>query len=243
MEIIPAIDLINGECVRLFKGDYNQKIKYFDDPVEVAKKWVKYGASWLHIIDLDGAKNGYPVNLDIVKKIKSSTDVLIEFGGGIRNTNSLIKALEFGVDKVIIGTKAIEDLNSLKEFYLKAKPNQIIISIDFGQNNIIFKEGWLASSNLNLIEFGEKIKKFGIDEVIITDINKDGTLEGVNISLIKEFLIKTKLKVFVAGGISSINDIKKLIEIKNYGINGIIIGKALYEGKINLQDAIKLVKE
>lgn len=241
MEIIPAIDLINGECVRLYKGDYEKMVKYYDNPVEVAKKWTDYGARWIHVIDLDGAKKSYPVNLNVVKKIKQKFNILIEYGGGIRNVNSLTEAINAGVDKAIIGTKAIEDLNSLKEFYAIGN-GKIIISIDFGKDNVVFKEGWLSGSSLNLFDFGKKIKNSGVKEVIITDISRDGTLEGINIGVVKEFLIKTKLKIFVAGGISNINDIKKIKEIEQYGIKGVIIGKALYEEKINLKEAIKLAE-
>ncbi len=239
MEIIPAIDIIDGACVRLYKGDYEKKVKYFDDPVEVAGKWMEYGARWIHLIDLDGARTGFPQNLEIAVRIKNKYNALIEYGGGIRSLESLNKVLEAGVDKIIIGTKAIENFESLKEYNSESK-GRIIISLDFGKQNMVFKKGWLSGSDMGLFDFGRKIKDSGINEVIITDISRDGTLEGVNIEVIEQFLRKTCLEIYVAGGVSGINDIKKLKKIENLGIKGIIIGKALYEGKINLKEALEI---
>lgn len=239
MEIIPAIDIIGGACVRLYKGDYEKKIKYSDDPVEVAGKWVECGAKWIHLIDLDGARTGFPQNLGIAVRIKEKHNALIEYGGGIRSLETLKVVLAAGVDKIIIGTKAIENLESLKGFYIKSK-GKIIISLDFGKENKVFKKGWLSGSDMDLFDLGKKIKDTGINEVIITDISRDGTLEGVNVDVIKEFLMKTHLEIYVAGGVSGINDIKKLKVIESYGIKGIIIGKALYEEKINLKEALEI---
>jgi phosphoribosylformimino-5-aminoimidazole carboxamide ribotide isomerase len=239
MEIIPAIDIIGGACVRLYKGDYEKKIKYFDDPVEVAGKWMECGAKWIHLIDLDGARTGFPQNLDVAVRIKEEHDALIEFGGGIRSLETLKVVLAAGVDKIIIGTRAIENLESLNRFYIKSH-GKIIVSLDFGKENKVFKQGWLSGSDMDLFDLGKKIKDTGIDEVIITDISRDGTLEGVNINIIKEFLMKTHLEIYVAGGVSGIDDIKKLKAIESYGVKGIIIGKALYEEKINLREALEI---
>jgi phosphoribosylformimino-5-aminoimidazole carboxamide ribotide isomerase len=239
MEIIPAIDIIGGACVRLYKGDYEKKIKYFDDPVEVAGKWVKCGAKWIHLIDLDGARMGFPQNIDVAVRIKEKYDVLIEFGGGVRSLETLKVVLAAGADKIIIGTKAIESPESLNGFQIKSQ-GKVIISLDFGNENKVFKKGWLSDSDMDLFDLGEKIKDTGIDEVIITDISRDGTLEGINIDVIKEFLTKTHLGIYVAGGVSGIEDIKKLKAIESYGIKGIIIGKALYEEKIDLKEALKI---
>ena len=239
MEIIPAIDIIGGACVRLYKGDYEKKIKYSDDPVEVAGKWVGCGAKWIHLIDLDGARIGFPQNLEVAVRIKEKHNSLIEYGGGIRSLETLKVVLAAGVDKIIIGTKAIENLESLKGFYIKSK-GKIVISLDFGKENKVFKKGWLSGSDMDLFDLGKRIKDTGINEVIITDISRDGTLEGVNIDVIKEFLMKTHLEIYVAGGVSGINDIKKLKAIESYGIKGIIIGKALYEEKINLKEALEI---
>jgi len=239
VEIIPAIDIIDGACVRLYKGDYTKKVKYFDDPVEVAGKWLNYGIKWIHLIDLDGARTGFPENLDIAVKIKKKHDVLIEYGGGIRSLETLDKVMEAGIDKIILGTKAIENFENLKEYHARSN-GRIIISLDFGKQNMIFQKGWLSGSKISLFDFGKKIKESGIKEVIITDISRDGTLEGVNIDVFKKFLEETGLKIYVAGGVSGINDIKKLKKIESLGIKGVIIGKALYEGKIDLKEALEI---
>jgi len=238
MEIIPAIDIIDGACVRLYKGDYEKKIKYSDDPVEVAGKWMELGAKWIHLIDLDGAKTGFPQNLGIVSKIKEKYNALIEYGGGIRSMETLQEALAAGADKIILGTKAIENPESLTEYYAKSN-GKIIISLDFGRENKVYKKGWLSDSDMDLFDLAKKIKDTGVNEVIITDISRDGTLEGVNIDVIKEFLMKTHLEIYIAGGVSGINDIKELKAIESLGIKGVIIGKALYEGKINLKEALE----
>jgi phosphoribosylformimino-5-aminoimidazole carboxamide ribotide isomerase len=239
MEIIPAIDIIDGACVRLYKGDYEKKIKYSDNPVEVAGKWLDYGAKWIHLIDLDGAKTGFPENLDIAANIKKKYNAFIEYGGGVRSLESLHSVMEAGVDRVIIGTKAIEDFDSLKEYYAQGK-GKIIISLDFGKENRVFKKGWVTRSDMDLFVFGKIIKDSGVNEVIITDISRDGTLEGVNIAVIGEFLEKTGLKIYFAGGVSNINDIRALKKIESLGISGVIIGKALYEGRINLKEALDI---
>jgi len=240
MEIIPAIDLIDGACVRLYKGDYGKKIKYSDDPVKVAGEWMECGAKWIHLIDLDGARTGFPQNLEVAVRIKEKHNALIEYGGGIRSLKTLQDVLAAGADKIIIGTKAIENLDFLKECYTRSD-GKVIASLDFGKKNKIYKKGWLSGSNIDLFDFGKSIKDTGISEVIITDISRDGTLEGVNVEVIKEFLVKTHLEIYVAGGVSGINDIKKLKTIESFGIKGVIIGKALYEGKINLKEALEAV--
>lgn len=241
MEIIPAIDIINGSCVRLFKGNYDKKIKYFDDPVDAAERWVSCGANWIHIVDLDGAKEGRPKNLNIVSRVKQRFEVQIEYGGGIRDADSLKSALNAGADKIIIGTRAIESLKDLKDFY-DISEGKLIISLDFSEGCRILTKGWLADSKLNLFDFGKKLKSFGFGEIIITDISRDGTLEGVNIDTIRNFLKETKLAVYVAGGVAGINDIKKLKELEDKGVRGIIIGKALYEGRIDLREAISIAQ-
>ncbi|MCL6087592.1 MAG: 1-(5-phosphoribosyl)-5-[(5-phosphoribosylamino)methylideneamino]imidazole-4-carboxamide isomerase [Actinobacteria bacterium] len=242
MEIIPAIDIIDGACVRLLKGNYDKKTKYSDNPIEVAKKWVSCGAKWIHLVDLDGAREGKPKNLNIALKIKQKFKVRIEYGGGIRDTDSLKSALKAGIDRIIIGTRAIENLNDLMNFYDISK-GKIIVSLDFGEDCRILTKGWLSDSQLSLFDFGSKLKSLGFSEIIITDISRDGTLEGINIDIIRNFLDETGLGVYVAGGVADINDIKKLKELEKNGVRGVIIGKALYEGKIDLKEAIKTGKD
>jgi phosphoribosylformimino-5-aminoimidazole carboxamide ribotide isomerase len=241
LEIIPAIDIINGSCVRLFKGDYKKISQYSTDPILVAKKWESLGASWIHIIDLDGAREGKPVNFEIAFNIKKNTNLKVEYGGGIRKIEDINLLLNMGIDKIIIGTKAIEDFDFLVNATGLAN-NKVIVSIDFNEKGIVLKRGWLLNSDYNFYDFGEKLFKTGILEVIITDTSRDGTLKGININIIRDFIVKTNLKVYVAGGINSIEDIIKLKKIEEIGIKGAIIGKALYENKIDLKKAIEISK-
>ena len=241
MEIIPAIDIINGSCVRLFKGDYKKISQYSTDPILVAKKWESLGASWIHIIDLDGAREGKPVNFEIAFDIKKNTNLKVEYGGGIRKIEDINLLLNMGIDKIIIGTKAIEDFDFLVNATGLAN-NKVIVSIDFNEKGIVLKRGWLLNSDYNFYDFGEKLFKTGILEVILTDTSRDGTLKGININIIRDFIVKTNLKVYVAGGINSIEDIIKLKKIEEIGIKGAIIGKALYENKIDLKKAIEISK-
>ncbi len=241
MEIIPAIDIINGLCVRLFKGDYKKISQYSTDPILVAKKWESLGASWIHIIDLDGAREGKPVNFEIAFNIKKNTNLKVEYGGGIRKIEDINLLLNMGIDKIIIGTKAIEDFDFLVNATGLAN-NKVIVSIDFNEKGIVLKRGWLLNSDYNFYDFGEKLFKTGILEVILTDTSRDGTLKGININIIRDFIVKTNLKVYVAGGINSIEDIIKLKKIEEIGIKGAIIGKALYENKIDLKKAIEISK-
>jgi len=236
--VIPAIDIIDGQCVRLYKGDYDKKTVYGSDPIEAALKWQSEGASWVHIIDLDGAKKGAPVNLKIVSNIKKSTGLKIEYGGGIRDSNSAGKCIEAGVDKIILGTAALKDFEFFSRVYIESD-GKAIISLDSSESGRILTEGWTKSIEISLADFALRLRKTGCNEAIITDVSRDGTLEGINIKKIKDFLAKTGLGIFVAGGVTNIEDILKLKEIENMGVKGVIIGKALYENTIDLQAALQ----
>jgi len=236
--VIPAIDIIDGQCVRLYKGDYNKKTVYGSDPVETALKWQSEGASWVHIIDLDGAKRGAPVNLKIVSSIKKATGLKIEYGGGIRDSNSAGKCIEAGVDKIILGTAALKDFEFFSRVYVE-NDGKAIISLDSSESGRILTEGWTKSIEISLADFALRLRKTGSNEAIITDVSRDGTLEGIDIKKIKDFLAKTGLGIFVAGGVTNIKDILKLKEIENMGVKGVIIGKALYENTIDLHAALQ----
>ncbi len=241
MIVIPAIDLINGACVRLTKGKFNTRKKYFDNPVEVAVKWKKEGAEWLHIIDLEGARTGKLENLGIVSEIKKRIDVKVQYGGGIRSTRAINKVLKEGVDRVILGTRAVENMDFLKSSIVNYK-DRVILSLDYGKNGIIFKNGWQKETQITIFKMLKRLESLGAGEVIITDISRDGTLEGVDFDFLKEIFKNSKLKFIIAGGIAGLDDIINLKKIENLGIKGIIIGKALYEGKnkINLKEAIRV---
>jgi len=241
VRIIPAIDLIGGACVRLTRGSFGTLRKYFDDPIKAAEKWKEEGADWLHIIDLDGARTGKQQNLRWALEIKQKIDIKIQYGGGIRNRETIRNILDEGIDKVILGTRAIEDADFLKESVSRYK-SRVIISLDYGSNGMVFKNGWQKESAVSIFESIKKVEQSDADTVIVTDISRDGTMEGVNIKFIKKILDSSGIRFIIAGGIGRIEDIINLKEIENMGIEGVIIGKALYEGKnkINLREAIRI---
>ena len=243
MLVIPAIDLISGACVRLTKGKFNTLKKYYDNPVEVAENWKRMGAEWLHIIDLDGARKGKPENLRVVSEMKKRMDIKIQYGGGIRSDAAINKVLKEGADRVILGTRALEDGEFLKNSLVNYK-DKVILSLDYGEGGIIFKDGWRKKTGITIFEIIKDLEKLGVEEVIITDILRDGTLGGINFDFLKKILKNSRLKFIIAGGISSIGDIISLKKIEKSGISGVIIGKALYEGenKINLMEAIRIGK-
>jgi phosphoribosylformimino-5-aminoimidazole carboxamide ribotide isomerase len=241
MIIIPAIDLIKGRCVRLTRGKFSTEKKYFDDPVEVARKWQKAGAEWLHVIDLEGARTGKVKNLRTAEEIKRKVDVKMQYGGGIRNYKTVEKILKAGIERIILGTRAIEDTDFLEDSILKYK-GRIILSLDYTADGLICKNGWQKKVSYNIFEFITKIEKSGLKEIIITDISRDGTLRGVNLGFLKRILISSNMGFIIAGGISSLDDVKRLKDIEYMGIKGIIIGKALYDEnvKIDLKKAIEI---
>jgi len=241
MIIIPAIDLIKGFCVRLTKGKFKTEKRYFDDPVDTARRWKEAGAKWLHIVDLDGARTGSVKNLEVASKIKKKVDINIQYGGGIRNFKTIERVLDSGIERIILGTRAIEDLNFLEKSILNYK-SRIVLSLDYTANGVIYKKGWQEKTLFNIFELTAKVEKLGVKEIIITDISRDGTLKGINLGLLKRILKSSDLDFIIAGGIGSLDDIVRLKEIENMGISGIIIGKALYDerAKIDLRKAIEI---
>ncbi|MBU4293172.1 MAG: 1-(5-phosphoribosyl)-5-[(5-phosphoribosylamino)methylideneamino]imidazole-4-carboxamide isomerase [Actinobacteria bacterium] len=238
MLIIPAIDIIEGKCVRLTRGDFSLKKKYHDNPVEIAEIWKNQGATWLHVVDLDGAKAGAVRNLNIAQEIKKKLDLKVQYGGGIRDIDTLKSVIESGIDRAVLGTKVIEDKNFLK-VVLRQYWGKAILSLDYDRSGIIYKNGWQKATAVNVLGFATELENFGINEMIVTDISKDGTLESPDFKIVREILKKTSLKLILAGGISSIQDIKAIKRFEKEGISGVIIGKALYEGIIKLDEAIK----
>lgn len=237
MIILPAIDIIDGEAVRLTMGDFESKKKYSGDPVKTALMWMEKGAQWLHIVDLDGAKYGICKNLQIAAQIKEKTGLKVEYGGGIRDMQMLKEVLSTGIDRAILGTRVLEDNALLKESVLTFG-NRLIVSLDFSSSGIIYKDGWQKETKLNIFDFAAGLKSEGISEIIITDISRDGTLSGPDIGLIEKVLQKSGLNLIIAGGITTVDDIKKLKDLKNPAITGVIIGKALYEETISLEEAL-----
>jgi len=239
MLIIPAIDIKDGCVVRLVQGRRDKKI-YSRDPLKTAKHWVKQGAKLIHVVDLDGAMFGIAKNLAAVKEIVKAIDVPIEFGGGVRKVETIGELIDCGVSRVVLGTKAIEDKDFLKKAFKEFK-ERVIVSIDAQAQSLLI-EGWQVSSKaMGLLAFARTLKELGFKELIYTDTLKDGTLKGPNIKNIKMLLKKTGMKIIASGGISSLQDLVKLKRLEKQGLLGIIIGKALYEGKFTLTQALKLV--
>lgn len=237
MLIIPAIDLKGGRCVRLWQGKEDKETVYSEDPLAIAKMWVKKGAQRLHIVDLDGAFRGKSVHLEIVEKIAREVDVPIEFGGGIREKAILDDVFTRGVDYAILGTRALSfDFvrDACSEF-----GDKIIVSIDTRRDKIL-AEGWEKESSLRPEELVKGLVGLGVKTIIFTDITRDGTLRGVNTKLIQEFLEIANVKVIIAGGVASLADIRKLTELGGRGPAGVIIGKALYDGRVKLEEALAL---
>lgn len=233
MEIIPAIDLIDGKCVRLIQGDYAQKTIYNDNAVEVAKGFIASGAKLVHVVDLDGAKAGHIVNIDVIKKL-CENNIPIEIGGGIRSFNDIDLLLSIGVKRVILGSIAVKDQNFLKEAIAKYGKDKIVLGLDC-KNGYVSVHGWLEDSKMKDLDMLNIFKDFGGLNVIYTDISKDGMMSGTNITELKK-LIPSKLNIIASGGVSSIDDV---IACKNIGCAGAIIGKAYYIGKIDISEAIK----
>ncbi len=233
MEIIPAIDLIGGKCVRLVQGDYNQKTVYNDNALEVAKDFINSGAKLIHVVDLDGAKAGHIVNIDVIKTL-CSNNIPIEIGGGIRSFSDIDLLLNIGVKRVILGSIAVKDQNFLKEAIDKYGSDKIVLGLDC-KNGYVSVHGWLENSSMKDLDMLNIFKGFGGLNVIYTDISKDGMMEGTNINELKK-LIPSNLNIIASGGVSSIDDV---IKCKEIGCSGAIIGKAYYIGKINISEAIK----
>ena len=237
MEIFPAIDLYDKKAVRLLKGDYNKMTVYSDNPSDIAKDFENCGAKFVHIVDLQGAKDGNTPNLDVVLKIKNSTKLSCEIGGGIRNMETISKYLDAGIDRVILGTAAVEDREFLVEAIKKYK-NRIVVGVDV-KDGFVAVKGWLEKSKYTLFDFCKQMQELGVDTIICTDISKDGAMQGTNVDMYKKLKDEYSMKIIASGGVSSIEDVLKL---KNLGIYGAIIGKAYYTKAIDLAKAIEVAK-
>ena len=237
MKILPAIDIKNKKCVRLVKGDFNNKTEYEISPIDQAKRYENYGFKNLHIVDLDGALTGETINLDIIKEIVNNLNLKIEIGGGIRNFDSIKEYIDAGVEKVILGSVAIKDKNFLKDACQKF-PNKIALGLD-AKNGYLSVSGWKENSNKLTLDFLNEVKDFGLSRIIYTDINRDGMKQGPNFEETKKIANVSECPVIISGGVSSINDIKKAKELNNINIEGIIIGKAIYDGDIKLEELVK----
>ena len=235
MKIFPAIDIKDKKCVRLVKGDFDNKTEYEMSPVEQANKYKDKGFKNLHIIDLDGALTGETTNLDIIQNIVSKFDLKIEVGGGVRNFESIQKYTDVGVEKVILGSAAIKDKNFLKEACAKF-PNKIALGLD-AKHGYLSVSGWKENSNQLTMNYLREVNGYGISRLIYTDINRDGMKQSPNFEETSKVAEKSNCPVIISGGVSSIDDIKKAKTLKN--IEGIIVGKAIYDGDIKLEELVK----
>ena len=237
MKIFPAIDIKDRKCVRLVKGDFDNKTEYDMYPVEQAGKYKDHGFKNLHIVDLDGALTGETVNIDIIEEIVSKFDLKIEIGGGVRNFESIHKYVDAGVEKVILGSAAIKDKNFLKEACQKF-PDKIALGLD-AKDGYLSVSGWKENSNLKTIEFLKDVNEYGASRLIYTDINRDGMKLSPNFEETENVANNSNCPVIISGGVSSIDDIKKAKELGNKNIEGIIVGKAIYDGDIKLDELAK----
>ena len=234
MKIFPAIDLYDGKAVRLYKGDYDNMTVYSENPIEIARDFEKKGAKFVHLVDLEGAKDGTTPNLNIVKQIASETSLFSEIGGGIRSMETVDKYLQNGVDRVILGTAAVNDEAFLKQAIAKYG-DRIAVGVDIKDGFVAIK-GWLEKSEYDCYQFCEKMLSLGVKTLICTDISKDGAMQGTNRELYKELSEKFTINITASGGVSTIDDIKALRALDLYGA---IIGKAYYIGAIDLKEALE----
>lgn len=238
MNLFPAIDLIGGKAVRLVKGDYAKVTVYSDAPEEVAKDFESCGAKYLHVVDLEGARDGSTPNLETIKKIIESTSLFVEVGGGIRSIETVEKYIEAGAKRVIIGTAAVTDPGFLK-LAVRKYGDKIAVGVDIKDGMVAIK-GWTETSTLSCFDFCEKLAGIGVKTIICTDISKDGLLAGTNLELYRELSEKFSMDITASGGVSSLDDVRRLAEM---GMYGAILGKALYTGNIDLRSALKVAAE
>ena len=230
MLIYPAIDIKDGKCVRLTQGDFNEEKVYFNNPAKVAKIWEDKGAKILHIVDLDGALEGRSKNLDVIQEIVKSVNIPVQLGGGIRSLDTIRELLDMGVDRVILGTKALEDKEMVKKA-VDLYGGRIVIGID-AKDGYVAVEGWTKTSEIKALDFALEMEKIGVKTIVYTDISKDGMLMGPNFQATGELNEKVDMDVIASGGVGSMDDVRTLSKMN---LAGVIIGKALYEGKIDLE--------
>lgn len=239
-EIIPAIDLINGECVRLQQGDYDKKTVFDSNPVAVARRWQDQGASRLHVVDLDGAKAGHPVNVEVIRQIARALDIPVQVGGGIRNLADIKTILDTGVKRVILGTSVIKD-PKFAQAALQQYADQIIIGLDAKDGKVAIT-GWTDVTAIDVYQIAQTMEKFGAKRIIFTDIATDGMLTGPNYASLVALADKVSISIIASGGIATVADIQGIINLNKQNIEGCIIGKALYTNQFSLSEAINQIK-
>ena len=236
MIIFPAIDIKDKKCVRLTQGDFDKVNIYGEDPSIMAKKWADYGAEFIHVVNLNGSRDEIGINDETLAKVAKSVDVPIQVGGGIRDEKRVKELLDLGINRVIVGTMAIENKELLKELIEKYKAEKIVVSID-AKNGKVATHGWEKVSDIDSVDLCKELEQIGVKTIVYTDISKDGMLEGPNFDIYKELSQKTSLDIIASGGVTSIDDVKRLLDMNMYGA---IIGKALYDNRIDLKEVLDL---
>ena len=241
MEVIPAIDLRDGRCVRLVQGEKGTETIYSDEPVEMAMRWQGLGASRLHVVDLDGAFTGAPRNLDVIAKMAQAVKIPLQVGGGIRTMETVRKLFDLGVDRVVLGTAAILSPELVQQCG-RAYGDRVVVGID-GRDGMVAIEGWEATVETTVEDLARRIAWMGIKRVIFTDTRRDGTLRGPNLEATRSIAVSSGLKVIASGGVSSLDDLRALKTLKPFGVEGVIMGKALYSGAITLSEALLIMED
>lgn len=240
MIIFPAIDIRGGKCVRLTEGRFDKETVFADNPVDMAVRWAEEGAEFLHVVDLDGAVAGKSVNLDIVKAIADAVTIPVQLGGGVRTLDNIKAVLEAGIARVILGSVAVRQPDLVREA-CKSFGNKIVVGID-ARDGQVAVDGWGVSGGIGAGELAKKMAEVGVERIIYTDISRDGTLSGVNVAATEELAKAAGIKVIASGGVSSKDDIIAVKAAEHNGVEGVIVGKALYTGNVNLKDAIKAAR-
>ena len=241
MKIFPAIDIRGGKCVRLFKGDFAQETVFSDSPADMAKKWESEGAEFLHLVDLDGARAGHSENLATVKDILAAVTIPVELGGGIRTMENIDEVLALGVRRVILGSVAVRDPELVREACAKYG-DRIALGID-AKDGIVAVDGWGVSGDVDVITLAKKMKGAGVRTIIYTDISRDGTLSGVNVEATAKLARESGVNVVASGGVKDLDDIRALLPFERDGIEGVIVGKSIYTGSLDLRKAIALAEK
>lgn len=239
MEVIPAIDLLAGKCVRLYQGDYEQSQVFDENPVAVARSWVAQGAARLHVVDLDGAKQGQPTNLPVIEAIVRAVSVPVQVGGGLRDRDRIARLFDLGVKRAIVGTVAVEQ-PQLVEQLCQEFPGQIVVGID-ARNGKVATRGWLEISEVAATDLAQEMAARGAAAIIYTDIQRDGTLRGPNLEALRELATGVNVPVVASGGISSLTDLLSLLSLEPVGVTGVIVGRALYTGDVVLSEALQAI--
>lgn len=239
MEVIPAIDLLDGKCVRLYQGDYQRSEIFNDNPVTVARSWAEQGATRLHVVDLDGAKEGKTTNLAAIEAIVAAISIPVQVGGGLRDRAGIARLLNLGVQRCIVGTVAVEQPELVQQL-CQEFPEQIVVGIDAREGKVATR-GWLETSEILATDLAQRMAKAGAAAIIYTDIHRDGTMSGPNRSALRELATVIDIPVIASGGVSSLTDLLSLLALEPLGVTGAIVGRAIYTGDVNLAEAVQAV--